>query len=77
VIEVYYWRERDQEVAFVLHQANKLLAIEVKSGMFKGKHSGLSAFIRHFPKARTILVGHEGIPVEEFLSQPAAHWLKK
>jgi hypothetical protein len=75
-IEVYYWRERDQEVDFVLQQANKLLAIEVKSGMFKGKHSGLSAFAREFPQARTMLVGQDGIPLEEFLSYPAAQWLK-
>jgi hypothetical protein len=76
-IEVYYWRERDREVDFVLHQANKLLAIEVKSGLFKGKHSGLAAFVQQFPKARILLVGKEGIPLEEFLSQPAAFWLKK
>ncbi|MGH7600587.1 MAG: ATP-binding protein [bacterium] len=75
-IEIYYWRERDQEVDFVLQQANKLLAIEVKSGLYKGKHAGLSTFIKQFPKARTILVGQEGIPVEEFLTQPAAYWLK-
>lgn len=75
-IEVYYWRERDQEVDFVLRQANKLLAIEVKSGLFKGKHSGLSAFKQKFPQARTMLVGHEGNPLEEFLSHPAAFWLK-
>ncbi|MDZ7292522.1 MAG: ATP-binding protein [candidate division KSB1 bacterium] len=75
-IEVYYWRERDQEVDYVLHQANKLLAIEVKSGLFKGKHSGLSAFKQKFPKARTMLAGQEGIPLEEFLSHSAVFWLK-
>jgi len=76
-IEVFYWRERDQEVDFVLQQANKLLAIEVKSGMFKGKHAGSSAFVREFPQARTILVGQDGIPLEEFLSYPASYWLQK
>ena len=74
-IEVYYWRERDQEVDFVLQQTNKLLAIEVKSGADKGKHAGLSAFAREFPQARTLLVGQDGIPLEEFLSHPVSHWL--
>lgn len=74
-IEVYYWRERDQEVDFVLQQANKLLAIEVKSGAYKGKHAGLSAFAREFPQARTLLVGQDSIPLEEFLSHPVSHWL--
>ncbi len=76
-IEIYYWRDRDKEVDFVLKQGSKLLAIEVKSGLFKGKRAGLSAFVQRFPKARTLLVGKEGIPVEEFLSQNLSHWLKQ
>lgn len=75
-IEIYYWRDRDKEVDFVLKQGRKLLAIEVKSGLFKGKHSGLSAFAQQFPKARTLLVGESGIPIEEFLNSEASHWLK-
>jgi len=75
-IEIYYWRDRDKEVDFVLKQGRKLLAIEVKSGLFKGKHSGLSAFVQQFPKAHTLLVGQTGIPIEEFLSRNASEWLK-
>jgi len=75
-IEVYYWRDNNVEVDFVLKQANKLLAIEVKSGLFKGKHSGLAAFAQQFPNSRTMLVGQDGLPVEEFLSQPASYWLQ-
>jgi hypothetical protein len=44
--------------------------------LFKGKHSGLSAFGRQFPEARTMLVGSDGISIEEFLSYPASRWLK-
>ncbi|MCI0516110.1 ATP-binding protein [candidate division KSB1 bacterium] len=75
-IEVFYWRDRNQEVDFVLKQADKLLAVEVKSGLFKGKHPGSVAFIREFPNARTLLVGPEGVPVAEFLRRPASYWLK-
>jgi hypothetical protein len=75
-IEIYYWRDRDKEVDFVLKQGRKLLALEVKSGLFKGKHSGLSAFVQQFPKARTLLVGEAGVPIEEFLSRSASEWLK-
>ena len=75
-IEVFYWRDHNREVDFVLQQANKLLAIEVKSGLFKGRHSGLSAFVHRFPNARPLLVGQEGIPVEEFLSHPTPYWFK-
>jgi len=76
-IEVYYWRDNSKEVDYVLKQANKLLAIEVKSGLFKGKHSGLSAFVQKFPKAKTLLVGQDGISIEEFLSHESSYWLKK
>lgn len=61
-IEVFYWLDRNKEVDFVLRQADNLLAIEVKSGLFKSKHPVLVAFVREFPKARTLLVGQEGIP---------------
>ena len=75
-IDVFYWLDHNKEVDFVLKQADKLLAIEVKSGLFKGKHPGLLAFVQEFPNARTLLVGQEGIPVAEFLSHPAPYWLK-
>jgi len=76
-IEVFYWRDHNKEVDFVLRQADKLLAIEVKSGLFKGKHPGLSAFIEKFPKAQPLMVGQEGVPAREFLSHPALYWLKR
>lgn len=74
-IGVYYWRDRDREVDYVLQLAHKMFAVEVKSGLFKGRHSGLSAFIQKFPGAHPLLVGRDGIPVEEFLSHPASYWL--
>lgn len=76
-IEVYYWRERDREVDFVLKQGSKLVAIEVKSGVYKGKHTGLSAFVQRFPHARILLVGEGGIPLPDFLRQNATDWLSR
>ncbi len=76
-IEVFYWRDHNKEVDFVLKQGEKLIAIEVKSGLFKGKHPGLSAFIQKFPKAQPLLVGQEGIPINEILSYPAPYWFKR
>ncbi|UCE08556.1 MAG: ATP-binding protein [bacterium] len=76
-IEVFYWRDHNKEVDFVLRQADKLLAIEVKSGLLKGKHSGLFTFLEKFPKTKPLLVGQEGVPIKEFLSHPALYWLKR
>ena len=36
---------------------------------------GMAAFAEAFGPARALLVGGDGIPVEEFLSRPARHWV--
>lgn len=74
---LHYWRHNGAEVDFVLEQGPHLLAIEVKSGALRGSHSGLDAFRERYPRARTLLVGEGGVPIAEFLSEPAEHWLSE
>ncbi len=74
-LEVTYWRDRSQEVDFVLRQGNKLAAIEVKSSLAKDAMPGMEAFARRFQPKLKLLVGGQGIRLEEFLSQPAAYWI--
>lgn len=74
-ITITYWRERNHEVDFVLQEGKATVAIEVKSG---GRHEslpGMEAFVKQFKPKRQLLVGGQGIGLEEFLSKPAAHWL--
>ena len=73
-VRVYYWRDGQHEVDFVLERAHRLVAIEVKGGRRQGRLVGLDAFGERFDRARTMLVGADGTPIEEFLSLPAAHW---
>lgn len=75
-IELFYWREANREVDFILQQGNKLTAIEVKSGKKKAAISGLAAFKEEFNPQKILVVGKQGIPVADFLKQPAAHWLE-
>lgn len=75
-IEVRYWRERNQEVDFVLHQGKTTVGIEVKSGRRRESLAGMEAFARQFKPKRNLLVGGQGIALEEFLSQPASYWLQ-
>lgn len=72
---LYYWRLKNAEVDFVLERGPHLLAIEVKSGAFRGAHAGLATFEAKYPHARRLLVGEGGVPIVEFLSEPAEHWL--
>ena len=59
----------------MLKQGNKLTALEVKSGLAKDALPGMDTFARRFKPKLNLLVGGQGIPLEEFLSQPAAYWL--
>jgi predicted AAA+ superfamily ATPase len=63
---LYYWRERNVEVDFVIEYKNKLMAIEVKTGMIKA-HAGLASFQQQYNPAKLLLVGNGGLPIEEFL----------
>jgi hypothetical protein len=75
-IQVTYWRERNHEVDFVLQQGKTTVSIEVKSGGRREVFPGMEAFARQFKPHRQLQVGGQGIPVEEFLSKPASHWLR-
>jgi len=73
--ELYYWRDRGQEVDFVVKAHARVTAIEVKSGRAPQAHPGTAAFTEAFKVKRTLLVGGDGIPVEEFLNRPVSQWL--
>ena len=76
ICEVFYWRERNREVDFVVKAGNVLVAIEVKSGRTPTALPGLAAFADAFAPTRTLLVGGGGIPVQEFLEKPVETWLR-
>jgi hypothetical protein len=75
-IEVTYWRERNMEVDFVLQRGRAVVGLEVKSGTPRAAPGGMAAFREQFEPLRTLLVGGDGIPLEEFLSTPVVHWLE-
>lgn len=74
--EVYYWRDRNREVDFVVRTGRSVAAIEVKSSRRRDSLPGMEAFAAEFRPRRKLLIGGDGIPVEEFLSKPVAHWLE-
>jgi len=76
VCEVYYWRDSNREVDFVVKAGRRLTAIEVKSGQTRTSLPGMSAFVQAFKPTRTLLVGADGIALEEFLLHPVEHWIK-
>jgi len=73
--ELFYWRERNREVDFVLRSARRLVAIEVKSGRAPTAFPGLAAFTAEFSPTRSLIVGGDGTALEEFLATPVEYWL--
>lgn len=65
--EVFYWRERTDEVDFVLRKKGSVIAIEVKSNAEK-KAEGLDKFRKLFRPKSAFVVGDGGIGAEDFLS---------
>lgn len=65
--KLYYWREREDEVDFVIEFDKRCIAIEVKSGR-RTTNSGLSVFLEQFYPIHSFVVGSGGIPIDEFLT---------
>lgn len=74
--ELFYWRERNQEVDFVVKSGRRLVAIEVKSGRAPHAHPGIAAFAAAYRPQRSLLIGGDGVAVEEFLARPVSHWVQ-
>ena len=64
--KLYYWREKDDEVDFVIEYGGQTIAIEVKSGK-RSTNNGLSVFRDKFHPKYSLVVGTNGVDVEEFL----------
>lgn len=65
--EVFYWRERDLEVDFILRKKSIVIAIEVKSNAEKNT-KGLNAFKERFNPKSAFIVGDGGISPSDFLT---------
>jgi predicted AAA+ superfamily ATPase len=63
---VSYWRERNEEIDFVLEKKGKVIGLAVKSGVTR-TFSGLSAFKKAFDPDRVLLIGNSGIHWQDFL----------
>jgi hypothetical protein len=62
-------------VDFVVRAGKTITAIEVKSGRKRESLPGIEAFTSTFPRSRPLLVGEDGISIEEFLTKPVEHWV--
>lgn len=73
--DVYYWRDGNYEVDYVVHKGNKLIAIEVKSGKVQKTLPSLAEFSKRYRLSKTIVVGTQELSLREFLETPMQKWL--
>jgi predicted AAA+ superfamily ATPase len=64
--KLYYWRENNQEVDFIIQQGKTLIAIEVKLGKIRF-HEGLESFNKKYKTKLTLLISDEGMKWQDFL----------
>ena len=65
--EVFYWRERNDEVDFVLRKKGSVIAIEIKSNAEK-RTEGLEKFKVLFHPKASFIIGEGGITPEDFFT---------
>ncbi|MES2447680.1 MAG: ATP-binding protein [Bacteroidota bacterium] len=65
--KVFYWRNRNDEVDFVIEKRGKVIGLEVKSTGNILKTSGMDAFNNTFRPSKVFLIGAGGMPWQDFL----------
>ena len=69
--QVFYWRHKNHEVDFVLQKGEKVIGIEVKSGITKPT-GGMEAFKKKFNPHKVLLVGTSGLHWKDLLKMDPA-----
>jgi uncharacterized protein len=65
-LKIYYWREGNDEVDFVVEYKKRIIALEVKTGKVGGL-SGMNAFHKIHKPEKSLVIGTGGLAWEEFL----------
>lgn len=64
--ELFYWRDGNDEVDFVLKKGRKIISIEVKTSK-SDFHSGIEKFAEKYKPYKNILISKNSLSWEEFL----------
>lgn len=76
-IEVFYWRDHDEEIDFVARHRGVTVAIEVTVSDKKRPSVLLERLARKQGIAKTLVIGPAGVALSEFLSADPGTWFKK
>lgn len=75
--ELFYWRDRQDEVDYVIRYGQKLIGVEVKSGKASSDLSGLKIFKKRYPEAECVVISTNNkykdfkqLSLEDFFNDP-------
>jgi hypothetical protein len=74
-IEIFYWKEGNYEVDFVIRKGETVLTLTVKPSKKGVRLGGVEAFSKVQEQHHNLIVGEGGIPVDEFLLTPLEAWM--
>jgi len=60
----------------MLKKGEKIIALEVKSSLKKETLSGMNTFVKMYAPFKALVIGSQGIPIQEFLSIPIDIWFQ-
>jgi len=63
---LYYWREGDKEIDFIVEYDNKIIGIEVKSSVNKSS-KGLYEFKKRYSPHKSLVIEKDGLDWKEFI----------
>ncbi len=63
---IFYWRDGNYEVDYIIKNKSRIIALEVKSGRIKF-HAGMEEFSRRFKPYRSLLISSDSLSWKEFL----------
>jgi len=66
LINLFYWRQGNHQVDFVLEHKGKVIGLEIKSG-YGQRASGIATFTQQCKPDKVLLIGNSGISWQEFL----------
>lgn len=73
---LYYWASGDREVDYILAGAGKVVAFEIKSTRRRASLPGIDAFEKEFGPVSKVLVGGQGLPLNDFFRMEPREWIR-
>lgn len=74
-IEVFYWKEGNKEVDFIVRKDEIVITITVRKPSKGINLRGIEEFSRLYSPQQNLFVGEPGIPVDKFLLTPLEFWI--